>query len=962
MKLLLKQLVACAAALTSCISTVAQMNPIVQSVMQLTRETSKASNQLFNMEAAGFAMTTEQGNSYEPAWQKPLDTAIGYSHFGVETSFIQTSDGNYVQYSTNGDGSSVLAAYLKKISATGEEIWRVKINPERVTRAGRVIETPNGNLYVSGTTKKEGLLRQFIAVYDSKGNELTTNILPGEFLELQPGFVANWKDGKVAVVFRGKDMTNTPYFYSYIMESSDNPVFRGKSNAGMNNNVYDVNDAYVLGDYIVFVNSRAYYWWNLNDDSDLALKSGAYQDSARNGNSVCLASDANKHIVITRIAAGENGIEEIWSTTLTLTSSYYDAVISCDAEENTYVTRQKELSSFAMVSPEGEELWVYNDVEFGDNGVNKGGCYGMGVDNEGNYILVGHEGEEWRVWIAKMSKENFSKISLEKFVIDDNYLYAYTFQNNNIIGNDNIVICGHLRDAYVNENSGDVQYLAKFNLNGNNNLVWKNLSESLTVPIVSPIDIVADNEDNAYLIESNLNDLQRISKYSADGQLLWSNSLPVENATAVHATDIALLSNGNVVVAGYTTNENVTDYLKYYGTFLACYSTAGQLIWTNQNLAIDQYYCMGYTNMVIDYNDNIYLMSDGIDVNWSKFGLLFKVNASGTLVNTGTVSSENNMSITGLYTTADGHLLVSGSYPNDNWNQCISLSKYNSKLEKVFETCIDKGVNMVLTDCSSDSKGNTWIVGFTDENKGYWTMLNPTGATAYEASPDDDCQYTGIKVVKDEVIVFGIGRNSNNIRCGIARAIDTEGNVKWTSELSDGTLATYIYKALDGDKLIFSGFSIDSDINYYDILIELNDDGTTANLNKTILHMDRDLYSFNDFAYVGLANGNNSVFTIYDFSPCTNLSQGVINCFQLKNADIKEINIGDDNSSINIKVLDDMLIADTSSNVKITVYDIAGRMLKTVNGNVMNISSLSKGIYVATISTTSSRKSLRFIK
>ena len=129
--------------------------------------------------------------------------------------------------------------------------------------------------------------------------------------------------------------------------------------------------------------------------------------------------------------------------------------------------------------------------------------------------------------------------------------------------------------------------------------------------------------DNNGSVDTPFNNRQNLSitKYSASGDNLWTKVLLSENGS-LSFSKIQTDANDDLIVFGYfngnvrfnpNSNEITTSTTNLDGTFqtndfIAKYNTNGELLWLNTLIQDINFNFYAYENVVIDNDNNIYVM------------------------------------------------------------------------------------------------------------------------------------------------------------------------------------------------------------------------------------------------------------------------------------------------------------------------------------------------------------------
>ena len=250
--------------------------------------------------------------------------------------------------------------------------------------------------------------------------------------------------------------------------------------------------------------------------------------------------------------------------------------------------------------PDGNPIWSHEldaGVIGGSGGADSSDLYmDVCVDSEDNMILVGIVAEVWPVLPTNQSML-IQKYNSSGTLLWERRYYDYGWagiQGVDLDANDNIYVTGNLFTNWVSV-AGQWATL-KYDKNGNLVLgpIFYDYSSFVFLPEVS-YDIAVDNEGNIIAVGvrgesgyeggiTNDNDWH-VRKYDSTGALIWQDTYSGAANLYDYARGVAVDSNGDIFVAGYTNkgtdNYDNSDYdwlvIKYAAEGVA---GLGQRLWT----------------------------------------------------------------------------------------------------------------------------------------------------------------------------------------------------------------------------------------------------------------------------------------------------------------------------------------------------------------------------------------------
>jgi hypothetical protein len=372
-----------------------------------------------------------------------------------------------------------------------------------------------------------------------------------------------------------------------------------------------------------------------------------------------------------------------------------------------------------------------------------------------------------------------------------------------IDSNNNVYITGFTRSSLDGTNAGgNDAFLVKYDSTGIK--VWTRQLGSTVSDVAYRVAI--DSNNNVYITGSTSGSLDGsnagsidafLAKYDSTGSIIWTRQMGSTGEDI--AFSVAIDSNNNVYISGYTfgsldgTNAGLAD------AFLAKYDSTGIKVWTRQ---LGSTVSESATSVAIDSNNNVYITGstdgslDGTNAG-SRDAFLAKYDSTGSIIwtrqlgsttedraNSVAIDSNNNVYITG-YTR--GSLDGTNAGSNDAF-----LVKYDSTGIKVWTRQLGSTVSDIACSVAIDSNNNVYITGYTF---GSLDGTNAGSADAFLAMYDS----TGNKVwtrqlgLTGEDITQGVAIDSNN---NVYITGYTAGSLDGTNAgSSDAFLAKYIAPA-----------------------------------------------------------------------------------------------------------------------------------------------------------------------
>jgi len=900
--------------------------------------------------------------AYQWKWQTNTDHSDGFSYF-EDSKLIKAADGNYVGVFTNGDGSLISAGYVKKIDVNGNTLWKNKIQPGSSTNALKLTQGSNGKIYVVGSTLVGGRNHAYVAIYTNDGTEVSVNVLPQGYAACSVSNIFNYGKQFVLTYVVKKDNNTFAYMRS-IIDANGNATSTDEAVIDDGLSEYYPYSTLITGNYLLFMSDTFYAIWSLTDASNFTLNKEytKYYDAKNTSTGVALGyQSANNTLGVMHLVPSDNGLTTEWTRETNISTNYYYTFMSVDGNDNIFVTLRGYYNpAFAMLNSKGTILHQNPMIDFGDSNFNSSFIYSTGMDNDSNFVFVGH-GNNYQVYIAKLD-QNDNTVSAKSYPINDSYAYSYSYFDQSFFDGDKIMVYGYLNSG--NYYDGYAQYFAQFNMGGQTSQVWANITNPGNIPSISPIAGVADAENNSYVIaQSNYKPV--LFKYDADGNELWSTMLPITYNQCTPC-QIALQADGNLVIAGYERDaDNQTDYDNAYLNFLTCYSPTGEKVWYKTYGNGDDFTQPKAFNMLQNASGDLFVISQGLANGTGSYqnrygALIQKMNANGEIqwqktIKTDTVGFIPNSAAF----DQQGNIVVTGYYYNSNYQLCSILGKFDANGNKLYITTVSADVPLQFYKSWTDSEGNTYAAGRAQINwydYGFYVVLNNEGGLLGSAVDLRGGSYYDVNGKDNTALICGTFNDTINAGTlhGEVIAIDKQGNQLWQNIYTNGDASTYLYFVLPDKDITALGCTYSSN-NVDAALIEISSDGTKTN---EVLASAGEVSIYNYSAH-NYFLGENRIYTLTSKMPVNPYRFGIVNCFSRpQETGVNELSVSNDN---NIKVLrnGDILIANGDNILGVNLFNMMGITITTSSGNSVNVAGLAPGIYIVNIHTTTGIKAVK---
>jgi hypothetical protein len=487
------------------------------------------------------------------------------------------------------------------------------------------------------------------------------------------------------------------------------------SNDGLNNisgsfiiTVNDVSeDAYLLDDEL-----GREYSSDFSGNTTLASEVGLSVPLA-NISSTYIILDAYKLTMIYGVATKGKGIEDRWVTNYTVEYSsdkinWYDVnggnTFSANDDQNTLV---RNLFSTPV---------------------------------EGRYIKVSptswnnRPGFRVGMYVSKLHKQ-WAQIWGTNNSIDNGRTVAFD-------SNNNVYVAGETSGDFGdkdNGTSGVNAFLTKLNSNGV--IQWSKIVGSTGNDYIRAIGI--DSNNNIYacgFTNGNLhgntlvgNSDAFLMKFNSAGTRQWTKTVSSDNGDDAYG--IAIDSNNNVYITGYTTGILDGTNAGIWDAFLRKYDSDGAILWTKQLGTTKDDRAFGAST---DSSNNVYVTGyTGYNLAGTSKGghdaFLRKYDSAGAILWTKQLGSTLQDQAKGVSTDSNNNVYITGFTKGNLDGETIGngidafLTKYNSAGTLLWKKQLGTSAVDSALDVSIDSNNNVYITGYTTSN------LDGTNAGGYDA-------------------------------------------------------------------------------------------------------------------------------------------------------------------------------------------------------------------------------------
>jgi hypothetical protein len=242
----------------------------------------------------------------------------------------------------------------------------------------------------------------------------------------------------------------------------------------------------------------------------------------------------------------------------------------------------------------GSEKWAEVEVDSADQiivGGYAGGSFDESSQGGLDSLLAKYSSDGQLTWIRQFG------------TIEDDKITALTVDRA-----DDILVVGWTEGSFAADHQGSIDgVLAKYSADGEQ--LWIKQLELSTPEWDYPSGVSVDSANNIFVVGYTEGSLASASagfrdyflvKFSADGQLLWRRQYGGPELDAAYSIDVD--SAGNALIGGFTRNSLEGVNQGASDAFVAKYSSEGDRIWVRQ---IGTSKTEGVSGLAIDSNDNI---------------------------------------------------------------------------------------------------------------------------------------------------------------------------------------------------------------------------------------------------------------------------------------------------------------------------------------------------------------------
>ncbi len=752
-----------------------------------------------------------RGESLKNDWESEV-----YNHFGMpdlaadgKLGEIKTdNDGNIVVVYTNGKADFSSKTQIKKISASGDELWINEISDNLITLGQKLAIDTDNNIFVSGRTQMDDFSNKaYITKYNGSGDKIW-------YKELTFDNVADYEVQNISV-----DGSNNIWcFVSGSIGIAGEELFFVK---------FDNDGNILFQKRIESSGAREFpsvFVVTFMPDNSIWALGSVYQPDEKKNDGLSLKIDTDGNIIENK------SITRIYREVQKKNDNLYGVAIS----ETTVVFSKMELDGTKIwdqfYSGSSANIWQTRiDVD------NSGNVYTMvqtGYDDKAVLGVISDAGEwtvtkefinETLLYDAYWSKLKFiknqteilltgnvtvnsdysNKIGVLRFnkdweLITENYVapddnYPYIQNGDFIFSGEKLIAC---KTQFRFEEEGHGLFVSEIDSEGTIN--WTNLfqKDKTSNLFVWGADL---DSDNNMILGVNSNNKFKIIKQDTDGTLVWEKEFFKEYDDAGCA-DIAVLDDNSIVAGG---NGSI-GYDRY--ALIVKTDKDGNDIW-DQTISVDKQTGSSIQYLKKDLDGNIIVVAQTSLDDYVQRIHITKLNPEGDKIwdYMNLDSSPNGSSVYSVEITPDNDIVFMGMEYNADFNQDLYAERISKDGEKIWEYRGHIADSDLFSQSISDNDGNTYFAGESRDG-GFVYKIDNSGELVWDYKQQSKGYYYSIALNQDSDKLFINGTSvdfENGIVNGELIALDTKGEHVWTK-----------IHNIDGISFNSSFMSIDQDYIY----------------------------------------------------------------------------------------------------------------------------------------------------
>lgn len=214
-----------------------------------------------------------------------------------------------------------------------------------------------------------------------------------------------------------------------------------------------------------------------------------------------------------------------------------------------------------------------------------------------------------------------------------------------------------------------------------------------------------------------------VCRYKSDGSLFYKRSHDIGPWHDV-ATDVCLSPEGNYIITGNTSPNNLSTENGKFNTFLMeLKNTQGSINWVNLNQTLvtsiwkDR---TGYTT-VLPSSEGYYWATTKADKDSVDYIQVCKTDFSGSVIKSKKIYGNHYAFFRGMSATSSGEIIVCGETRDDFASEFVSnyfINKLDGNLEKVWITEVGTAAHKQAACGASEHRGKVIVGGYTQDEIG----------------------------------------------------------------------------------------------------------------------------------------------------------------------------------------------------------------------------------------------------
>lgn len=732
-------------------------------------------------------------------WTTTIDISEGATSC-EDGQLIPTNDGNCVGIFTTGGQSDIYAGSIVKMDMEGNTLWQQTIQAITSTTAQRVIEAENGKFYVAGTTLDGTVTKPYIATFEADGT-------PGDVIVMDEGndriMIGNFTALESGITFFATLRSDLTYSGKYIYKYFDFDLKEKASSSYAESGSISVPASVVANSQalVAVIAGGPYVDGQLItfaiDSSDAPTqRSGNYQSGAADTEDFYFTIKNSASYSVERCAYSGGYLNTKWTQSVDFDPNYYTPVVKPCDDGYVYLWHKSNYTHrVAKFSAENGAVAWSKDIVPGleDTMIGDGFAYTLGVAENGDFVAGGHTGD-FKVFWYRLAADNGTYVSSIADIVNEEYDYAYTFDEMSSFADDTFYFAGFLRTGA--SNGGNTPFFATYDINNPAEHLWCSMPECGYLPADYPGSGVI-NEDGSAYVAMTISSQPALGKYDANGRLLWY----AKSGIWGQARYVNVNADGTITLVGSSESESYSDY----PTFVSTFSADGALIDTKV-LDVKAYYSTLLTATWI--GDEIVIVTSGYDEMWNRAILIEKVAADGSC-SSELVPSTQNIAPYDAKVDQNGDILIFGYCYDSEWmlHPCVMKTKIDGSL--IYETSIDSVTDGEIYDAWSDTQGRTYAVGYASKSYAYYALLSAEGEVIDEKQTDSLGFYESVGGIDDSPFIVGtVTPDGSTSIVGRVTALKAgEMEEVWTTDIASSSLYTYALEmAFAEDGILVAGY------------------------------------------------------------------------------------------------------------------------------------------------------------